>query len=160
MRIILSILISAIFLTGCVATKEQNIYSEVKINEEKIIAISAPRGLPWVNRIKAGLIKKGFRVMPIESQYKIKEKSKSADVSYNQSSARYVLYLDGQARMGIMHRCFGGGYMFDYISAELVDIKTNQTISSFADSGYSEGCPPLSGTLFADIVATVSKSWK
>jgi hypothetical protein len=59
-----------------------------------------------------------------------------------------------------MHHCFAGGYQFDYINTDLIDTKTNETILNISGSGYSENCPPLSGTIFKDIVSGVEGAWQ
>ncbi|EGY23854.1 hypothetical protein DA2_3934 [Desulfovibrio sp. A2] len=59
-----------------------------------------------------------------------------------------------------MNRCFGGGYKFIYINADLIDTATNETIANFSDAGYSENCPPASGTIFTDLTNTVINAWK
>ena len=151
---------SVLFVSGCVTTQDKGFYLGSKIQSPKIIAISGTRA-PWVNQIKKRLKQNGFVLKPMVSQYSISEKvSNSKEVGYNEASARYILHLDGYARMGVMYRCFGGGYTFDYISAELIDAHTNTTVMSFSDSGMSEGCQPLSGTLYEDLTNSVVQSWK
>ena len=56
-------------------------------------------------------------------------------------------------------RCLGGGYKFNHISADLVDAATNETILNVNGSGYSEKCPPVSGTIFSDIANAVNGAW-
>jgi len=159
-KILLIIVPVVFFLTGCVTTQDKGFYLESKIQSPKVIAISGTRA-PWVNQIKKRLKKNGFILKPMASQYSISEKvSNSKEISYNEASARYILHLDGYARMGVMYRCFGGGYIFDYISAELIDAHKNTTVMSFSDSGMSEGCEPMSGTLYEDLTNSVVQSWK
>jgi len=50
--------------------------------------------------------------------------------------------------------------VFEYIDAELIDVKTNETVLHYSNSGYSENCPPLSGTIFKDIVEAVTQVWE
>ena len=146
-------------ITGCVSTQDKGFYLESKIQSPKVISISGTRA-PWTNQIKKRLRQNGFILKPIVSQYYVSKKvTKSKAISYNEASARYILHLDGAAKMGAMHRCFGGGYTFDYISAELIDVQTNTTVMSFSDSGMSEGCPPMSGTLYGDLTNSVVQSW-
>ena len=51
--------------------------------------------------------------------------------------------MDAQAPTSIAHRCMGGGYMFDYYDADLIDLPSNETVASIESRGWSEGCPPL-----------------
>ena len=51
-------------------------------------------------------------------------------------------------------------YKFDYINVELIDVATNETAMHYSNSGYSENCQPLSGTIFADIVNMISSVWE
>jgi hypothetical protein len=153
-------IISLAFLSGCVSTQDKGFYLESRIQSPKVIAISGTRA-PWVNQIKKRLKQSGFILKPMVSQHSVSKKvTDSTQISYNEASARYILHLDGYARMGVMHRCFGGGYTFDYISAELIDAHTNTTVMSFSDSGMSEGCQPMSGTLYGDLTNSVVQSWK
>ena len=148
------------FISGCVATQDKGFYLESKIQNPKVIAVTGTRA-PWVQQIKKRLKQNGFILKPMASQYSVTRKvSNSEKVSYNEASARYILHLDGAAKMGVMHRCFGGGYTFDFISAELIDAHTNTTVMSFSDSGMSEGCQPMSGTLYEDLTNSVAQSWK
>ena len=78
----------------------------------------------------------------------------------NEASARFILHIDGYAPNTSMTRCFGGGYRFEYIDAELIDVRTNETVLHYSNSGYSENCPPLSGTIFTDIVESVTQVWQ
>jgi hypothetical protein len=91
---------------------------------------------------------------------KVTEKAPDKDISYQQASARYVVQLNGFAPLEWAFRCMGGGYKFNYISAEVIDTKTNQSIYSFNDSGYSENCPPVSGSIFTDLVDGINGLWK
>jgi hypothetical protein len=76
--------------------------------------------------------------------------------TYAEASARVVLRVDGYAPNTSLERCFGGGYKFNHITAEVIDTKTNETLATYSNSGYSENCPPLSGTIFADITKMVA----
>jgi hypothetical protein len=48
-------------------------------------------------------------------------------------------------------RCLGGGFAFNYITVELYDL-----VYTRSRSGYSEDCPPLSGTIFQDFANDIS----
>ena len=157
---IVLLITSLVSLSGCVSTQDKGFYIDTKIQSPKVIAVTGTRA-PWVHQIKRRLKQNGFTLKPMASQYSVSEKvSNSKEVSYNEASARYILHLDGYARMGVMYRCFGGGYTFDYISAELIDAYTNTTVMSFSDSGMSEGCEPMSGTLYEDLTNSVVQTWK
>lgn len=43
-------------------------------------------------------------------------------------------------------------YNFDYINIELIDIESDGTVMHYSNSGFSENCQPLSGTIFSDVV--------
>jgi hypothetical protein len=104
--------------------------------DDKAITIKANPYGPWVASIKERLIEKGVNV----KSYSSKDKT------------RYILHLNANAPTGWIHKCFGGGYQFDYYIAELIDSTTNKVISSVEDSGFSEGCQPLSGTMYTQTV--------
>ncbi|MDB0016475.1 hypothetical protein N9E28_02880, partial [Alphaproteobacteria bacterium] len=78
--------------------------------------------------------------------------------TFDKATARVILVLDGFAPNSSMTRCFGGGFKFNYINAELIDSLNNETLASYSNSGYSEGCPPLSGSIFEDITNMVFQS--
>lgn len=91
---------------------------------------------------------------------RVTERTSSDNVEqYNKAEARYVLIIDGVAPYDAMNRCFAGGYRFDYISTDLVDTLSNETILNVNGSGYSEDCPPLNATIFSDIADTVDAAW-
>lgn len=155
----LIILAFSLILTGCASTKTIDVISTDKAQGDRIVAINSSRS-PWVYEIEKRLKKKGFTVLRSASQQvTIERQSESTTGIYNEATARYILNLNGFAQNNAMKRCYGGGYDFDYIDAELVDVKNNQTIFHYSNSGYSENCPPMSGTIFTDITNLVAESW-
>lgn len=155
----LIILAFSLILTGCASTKTIDVISTDKAQGDRIVAINSSRS-PWVYEIEKRLKKIGFTVLRSASQQvTIERQSESTTGIYNEATARYVLNLNGFAQNNAMKRCYGGGYDFDYIDAELVDVKNNQTIFHYSNSGYSENCPPMSGTIFTDITNLVAESW-
>ena len=130
-----------------------------KIEGPKMIALDAPTA-PWVAPIEQRLRQKGFKVMHWASQRQVEQGTKERRVeSYREASTRYVLVIRGEAYLDMMNRCFGGGFKFDFINAELVDVRTNETIVTYSGSGYSEDCPPASGNIFENISSMVSNVW-
>jgi len=148
-----------VLVAGC-AHNDTVVMNDRKIEEPKVIALDAPRA-PWVVEIERRLRKEGFTVLRWASQQKVKEQvSSTRSEEFDQSSTRYVLAIDGQASMDPMHRCFGGGYSFDYLTAELVDTQANETLVSVSGSGFSEGCQPMSVRLFTNISTAVVNAWR
>ena len=147
-------------MAGCVATKEKTVYVTTPINAPKEIALVGTR-YPWVSQIETRLRAKGFKIKRFASVSEATTKvSSSTTETYNKASTRIILALDGYAHNTSMTRCFGGGYNFNYINAELIDAKNNETIAVYYNSGYSENCPPLSGTIFTDITEIVEGTFK
>ena len=158
MRRIILVLMTLLF-TGCAATGKNIIVSDNKAVGPKIVAIDGPR-TPWLIEIENRLRQHGFKVLRWASQKHVKEKVTEGRVEeFNEASARYILSIDGYAPLDKMHRCFGGGVNFDYINAELIDAKNNETLVNISGSGYSENCPPMSGTIFQDIADAVNNTW-
>ena len=146
-------------VTGC-AHQATDFFVDTKITSPKVIAMDAPR-TPWVVEIESRLRKEGFRVLRWSSQKVIQEEtSETRKESYREASARYILVVRGYASLNTMRRCFGGGFNFNDLTAELVDAQNNETIFSVSGSGYSENCPPMSGNLFGNIVDAVKQSWQ
>jgi len=106
-----------------------------QVNYNAITIKASPFG-PWVASIKERLAERGVDVKSYSST----------------SKTKFVLHLNANAPTGFIHKCFGGGYQFDYYIAELIDSTTNKVISSVEDSGFSEGCQPLSGTMYTQTV--------
>ena len=155
-----TITIAAIFAVSGCATGTKTVLVEKKIAGPKIIALDAPR-TPWVVEIETRLRQKGYKVMRWASQKYVRERvSESRTEEFQEASARYVLSVEGFAPLNVMHRCFAGGYNFQHITAELIDTATNETVVTISGSGYSENCPPLSGTIFGDIVSGVENAWQ
>ena len=134
--------------------------ADTKVTGPKIVALDAPSA-PWVIEIQNRLKQEGFKVLRWSSRTRVTEKTNPARVEqYNEAEARYVLVIDGYAPYDWANRCFGGGFKFSHISVDLVDVKTNETVLNVNGAGYSENCPPLSGTIFADIARAVSNAWE
>jgi hypothetical protein len=157
-RAILSIFAFVLVLAGCAHTEVYQL-PETYAEGPKIVALQGSR-LPWVVEIERRLRKSGFQVLRYESQKSvIKNDGSDGAVLYNESSARYILKVEGAAALDSMNRCMGGGYNFQYITVELIDTRANQTISTYSGSGYSEDCPPLSGKIFSQIEQMLINSW-
>ena len=155
-----SVLVGLVGLVSGCAHQSTDVFIHTKITAPKVIAMDAPR-TPWVVEIESRLRKEGFRVLRWSSQKAVQEQtSETRKESYQEASARYILVVRGYANSDSMHRCFGGGYNFNALTAELVDTQNNETIFSVSGSGYSENCPPMSGNLFGNIVNTVKQSWQ
>ena len=89
--------------------------------------------------------------------YDSKDTTKTEDDAVQEPSTEKV---DAQAPTSIAHRCMGGGYMFDYYYADLIDLQLNETVASIESRGWSEGCPPLSGKIFTNTTKMVVNSWE
>lgn len=159
MRTVIVCGLLAAILVGC-ASGTVTPLSEATVEGPKIVALDAPRA-PWVVEIESRLRKEGFKVLRWASTSRVREQtSETKSEEFRRSEARYVLVVDGYAPLDPMNRCFGGGYRFSSLTAELVDTRNNETVVSVSGSGYSEGCPPLSGTIFADVTKAVVSAWK
>ena len=157
MRFILLALLAA--FAGC-AHNATTVIVDRKIDEPKIVALDAPR-TPWVVEIETRLRQSGFQVLRWASQRRVREQVSGARTEeFREAAARYVLIVDGYAPLDAMNRCFGGGYRFDFLTAELVDTMTNETMFSVSGSGFSENCQPMSGNLFSNITAAVKNAWR
>ena len=114
-----------------------------------------------MREIEKRLKEEGFTVLRSGSvNESIEVVSGTKMIIYNEASTRYYLSVDARAPTDFANRCFGGGYNFDYIYADLIDVSTNETIKSIEARGYSENCPPLSGTIYGDIAKMVSSSFE
>lgn len=159
MKNISQIVFLAILLSGCASGHVVQL-SDTKIDGPRIVALDAPSA-PWVVEIQKRLKQKGFTVLRWSSKTKVTEQVSTSRIeSYNEAEARYVLVIDGYAPYNWANRCFGGGYNFSHISTDLVDIKTNETILNVNGAGYSEGCAPMSGSIFSDIANAVDTAWR
>ena len=151
--------ILAALMTGCASSGRVVQISDSKVVGARVIALDAPSA-PWVIEIQNRLKQKGFKVLRWSSRTRVSEQtSDTRTESYNQAEARYVLVVEGYAPYDWANRCFGGGYNFHHISADLVDTATNETILNINGSGYSENCPPMSGAIFSDITNAVDAAW-
>lgn len=149
-----------LLMSGCVSTKSQNIFVDKKIIQDKVIAVEGTRAT-WVFEIEKRLREKGFKIKRYLSQnISVENISKEKTIAYNETSAQYLLRIDGYAPNSSMTRCMGGGYIFDYIDIELIDLSKNETIAHYHNSGYTENCPPVSGTIFQDVTDLVNNRWR
>ena len=147
-------------ITGCASTGRVVNLTDVKASGPKIIALNAPSA-PWVIEIQNRLKEAGFKVLRWSSRSRVTEKTSSTRLEqFNEAEARYVLVVEGFAPYDWANRCFGGGYNFSHISVDLVDTLNNETILNINGSGYSENCPPMSGTIFSDIANAVKIAWE
>lgn len=149
----------SLVLAGCASTKNVDVVATEKAQGDRIVAINSARA-PWVYEVEKRLKQKGFTVLRSASQQvTIEKQTNSTTGIYNEATTRYVLNLNGFAPNNTMTRCYGGGYDFEYIDAELIDVKNNQTMFHYSNSGFSENCPPMSGTIFTDITNLVANAW-
>jgi hypothetical protein len=146
-----------VMLGACTNTREY-ILSEAFINEPKVISIEARR-LPWVLEIERRLRESGFEVVSQSTIRQRTAKSNNETLSFNEAGTRYTIKIDGAADLSIMTRCMGGGYNFEYITVELFDAQDNKVLRQYSSNGYSEGCQPLSGTIFTDITKLIEGAW-
>ena len=146
-------------LQGCASTKTMDFMSDQKITEPKLIAMSGSRG-PWVYEIEKRLKTMGFEIKRMASQNisEVQVSDTKTDI-YREASTRFILHIDGYAPNTKMTRCYGGGYRFSHIDVELIDVVKNETIFHYSNSGYSEKCPPMSGTIFGDIAEMTNSAW-
>lgn len=159
MKNILTLIALAVVLTGC-AHNSTTVIVERKIDGPKVIALDAPR-TPWVVEIENRLRQNGFQILRWASQKRVREQVSGNKVEeFRESTARYVLVIDGYAPLDPMTRCFGGGYRFSHLTAELVDVQTNETLFNVSGSGYSENCPPMSGEIFQNVTTAVVNAWR
>lgn len=140
---------SVLILAGC-ATGSIVVQNEAKITTPKVVALDAPLE-PWVPQIEKRLRLHGFQVKRISRN----QAGALADLG-----SRYVLRIGGEHYAGWGHRCLGGGYKFHALTAELMDLTTNEALASVSGEGYSEDCPPLSGSIFGDIAKMVAERWE
>jgi hypothetical protein len=145
-------------VTSCIAIGEQTLKVQNKIIAPKEISINLNSG-PWMGEIERRLQAEGFKVIISSSSGQTTVTNKDKQFKYNQATAKYFLQINAAARTDLMARCFGGGYNFDYIYANLIDIQTQETIASIHSRGFSEGCPPLEGAIYTNIAKMVSDSW-
>ena len=157
---ILVLTMLAHLVTGCVSSGEVTQMTDEKIRGPKVVALDAG-GAPWTVQIQNRLKKAGFKVLRWSSRTRVMEQTDRNRIEqFNKAEARYILQLTGQAPTDWGHRCIGGGFKFDYLDANLVDVETNETILNVSGKGYSEDCAPMSGTIFQDIVNAVNNAWQ
>ncbi len=121
--------------------------------------IDSPRE-SWVFEIEKRLRKNGFSIKRTASRnVAIERESDRKTTVYNEASTRYILKLSGDYHFSL-GRCIGGGYYFNYINAELIDTRKNETVMYYSNDGLSENCPPLSGTIFSDIEKMITDAWE
>ena len=146
-------------VTGCASTGRVVSLTDSRVSGPKVIALSAPNA-PWVIEIQNRLKDAGFKVLRWSSRTRVTEQTSTTRLEqFNAAEARYILVVDGYAPYDWANRCFGGGYNFSQISVDLVDTVNNETLLNINGSGYSENCPPMSGTIFSDIVVAVQSAW-
>ena len=161
MKKLLGILVLGLLVASCAAIGDQTLEIENKITEPKIIALNVNSGGPWTREIERRLQRAGFQVLRAASVNEAIEVSGKKIIKYNEAATRYYLKIDADAGVNLADgRCFGGGFNFGYIYADLVDLQTNQTIASIESRGYSEKCPPLSGKIFTNITKMIVDSWE
>ena len=160
MKKILEILIVGLLISSCIATGKQTLSVDEKISASKIIALNVYSGGPWMREVEKRLKQAGFTVLRSAGTNEAIEVEGKKIIRYNEASTRYFLLIDALAAVDWAHRCFGGGYTFDYINADLIDLTSNQTIASIEGRGYSEGCQPMSGTIYGDITKMIVDSWE
>lgn len=157
------LILTAAALNACVAAQQvSRLYEEegnvALASGPKVVAMDGTRA-PWVIEIEKKLRSKGFKVLRWATQKYVRQKTKDGEEGFNKATTRYVLLVDGDAQVGIMVRCFGGGWNFDYINVDLIDVRENKTVLNVSDAGYSEKCPPAWSNMFGNIANEVDRFW-
>lgn len=142
-------MVVAVALSSC-ATGAVTVQSKEKASGPKVVALDAPLE-PWVAQIESRLRQRGFQVKHLP-----RGQTGQATIP----GVRYVLRVGGEHYAGWGRRCIGGGYEFQSITAELIDQGTHEALATVSAEGYSEDCPPLSGTIFGDITNMVAERWE
>lgn len=151
--------LTCFLVSGCL-TRDEEIYARGVIDGPRVVAMSGPRD-PWIAEIEKRLRAKGFQVKRFESVTDVAQRTSPTRVEVSfEATARVVVRVEGRAPRDAMRRCFGGGFNFDYINAEVIDMKNNETLASYSNSGYSEGCQPLSKSIYSDIVNMIEMVFK
>jgi len=159
MRGVIASVAIGLALAGCAHT-DTVMMSESKLEGPKEIALSA-RSSAWLPEIEKRIRQKGFKVFRTASQRSVREQvSPTRSEEYKEAAARYILVIDGQPNLDPMRRCFGGGWYFFNLTAELIDARTNESVMTVSGAGYSEGCPPASSSLYQNIADSLDKAWK
>jgi hypothetical protein len=147
-------------LAGCASPKVAETYSEHSVDGPRVVALVGARR-SWTIEIEKRLRESGIVVKRFASTQIVSEKKADGRVeTYSEATARVVLRVDGYAPDTAMTRCIAGGWKFDFITAEVIDTKTNETLASYSNSGYSENCAPMSGSIFGDITKMVLSVFK
>ena len=89
------LLFASTITTGC-SSANISIMKDIKIRGEKIIALDAEPA-PWNGKIAETISKQGFKV-----------------ITTGKLETRFVLQIGASAPTDVMHRCFAGGWNFDY----------------------------------------------
>ena len=105
------------------------------------------------------LRERGFRIKRFISRQVISEReARDRIVTYADAETRYAVEIDADVAAG--GRCFGGGFRLSYLRMELIDLALNEVVMSARASGYTERCPPMSGTVFHDLVDAIVEAWE
>ncbi len=105
------------------------------------------------------LRERGFRIKRFISRQLISEREdRDQIVTYADAETRYAVEIDAAVAAG--GRCFGGGFKLSYLRMELIDLAANEVVMSARASGYTENCPPMSGTVFQDLVDAIVEAWE
>lgn len=151
---------AAILALGGCAHSDTVMMTDSKMEGPRVVALQA-RSSAWLPEIEKRIRQKGFKVLRTTSQRSVREQvSPTRSEEYKEAAARYILVIDGQTNLDPMRRCFGGGWFFFNLTAELVDTSTNESMMTVSGTGYSEGCPPASSSLYQNIADSLDKAWK
>lgn len=134
------LLFLSIIITGCTSAN-LSILKDIKIKGERIISLDTEPA-PWNVKIIETITKKGFKVL-----------------TSGKSLTRFVLQISASAPTNPMHRCFAGGWKFDYYTATVVDLIKKENIASVEGSGYSEDCEPSQGKIFTLTAQMLDGLW-
>lgn len=102
----------------------------------------------WSNGLLKGLYENGVRYTVVLPE------------RYNSEGIKLLVVIDGSIHEGELNKCFGGGYDFKSYNVSIYDTKTSTLLASYDDSGYSEGCPPLSGKLYENTASLIKQVLK
>ena len=133
--------VGLVLVSACAGSARVEVSTNRLTGPKEIIVLTAPGTI--TKEITKRLQRKGFVIKFLPPNVRAKD------------SAKYGLSISAD----YVAQCFGGGYRLRYLDLNLYDLQTNQIVLEASGSGYTENCPPLSGTVFQDVVGAIVRAW-
>lgn len=144
---------AALILSACGSNATKQKVASIDAGNKQIVILG---NTPYNADIRMALLGQGFKVKVQSTTHRITQKSESTDISFNQAAATYGLTFSWATG----DRCIFNDGVNLWLNAELVDLRTNETVMFIRRNGWTNSCyGGERGEVFNALAKDLADSW-